>query len=47
MSEVLFSSWGDLINDNRSPENQSSGVDPQIALPEKFNEDATIKAFIG
>jgi len=47
MSEVLFSSWGDRITDNRSPANQSSGPDPEIALPETFNQDKAIKAFIG
>ena len=47
MSEVLFSSWGDRITDNRNPAKQGAGADPQVALPEKFNQDAAIKAFIG
>ena len=47
MNEILFSSWGDQITDNRNPAQLSSGTDSQIALPEQFNQDATIKAFIG
>ncbi|MBW2177007.1 MAG: FAD-dependent oxidoreductase [Deltaproteobacteria bacterium] len=47
MNEILFSSWGDQITDNRNAANQGSGTDPQIALPEQFNQDAAIKAFIG
>ncbi|MEN8243814.1 MAG: FAD-dependent oxidoreductase [Thermodesulfobacteriota bacterium] len=47
MSEILFSSWGDQITDNRNPDKQSSGKDAQAALPEQFNQDAGIKAFIG
>ncbi len=47
MNEILFSSWGDQITDNRNPAKLSSGTDSQIALPEQFNQDATIKAFIG
>ena len=47
MNEILFSSWGDQITDNRNPAKLSSGTDSQIALPEQFNQDAAIKAFIG
>ena len=47
MSEILFSSWGDQITDNRNPAQLSSGTDSQIALPEQFDQDEAIKAFIG
>ena len=47
MSEILFSSWGDQITDNRNPDKPSSGKDAQTALPEQFSQDADIKAFIG
>jgi formate dehydrogenase beta subunit len=47
MHDVLFSSWGDQITDNRNPAQQRSGAGPATALPEQFNQDSTIKAFIG
>ena len=47
MNEILFSSWGDQITDNRGSANQGSETDVQLALPDAFDQDAAIKAFIG
>ncbi len=47
MNEILFSSWGDEVVDNRG--NKSHGFKPikNVALPEYFKQDTRIKALIG
>jgi formate dehydrogenase (NADP+) beta subunit len=47
MNEILFSSWGNEVVDNRG--NKSHGFKPikNVELPEYFKQDTRIKALIG
>ncbi len=47
MSEILFSSWGGKVVDNRGKEPQNFEVVKNIALPEFFKQDEHIKALFG
>lgn len=47
MNNILFSSWGGRIIDNRGKEPQSYESVDHITLPEYFNEKEKIKALMG
>lgn len=47
MNDILFSSWGGRIVDNRGREPQGYESIEPMALPEIFNEGQTIQALIG
>ena len=45
--DILFSSWGSEIVDNRTTADRDIKPVQQIALPEHFKQDEAIKAFMG
>jgi formate dehydrogenase beta subunit len=47
MKDILFSSWGNEVIDNRNKNEKDFDSVAQITLPEQFRQDETIKAFIG
>ena len=47
MKDILFSSWGNELIDNRNKSEGGFDSVEQITLPEQFKQDETIKAFIG
>ena len=47
MNEILFSSWGDEVLDNREKDAQAFLPASNIELPEYFKQDTRIKALIG
>jgi len=47
MSQILFSSWGGEVVDNRGKESQAFLPASHIELPEYFKQDVKIKALIG
>ncbi|RLC32099.1 dihydropyrimidine dehydrogenase subunit A [Candidatus Woesebacteria bacterium] len=47
MNDILFSSWGGRIIDNRGKEPQTYESVNHVTLPEYFNEKEKIKALIG
>lgn len=47
MSQILFSSWGGEILDNRGKESRAFLSASNIELPEYFKQDVKIKALIG
>jgi formate dehydrogenase beta subunit len=47
MADILFSSWGGVIVDNRGkPEGEKQSV-PNLNLPLEFDKDKKVRAFIG
>ncbi len=47
MAEILFSSWGGEVVDNRGKEGQDVEPVNKIDLPEHFRQDETVKALMG
>lgn len=47
MAEILFSSWGGEVVDNRGKEPQEYETVNKVSLPEYFQQDEEIKALIG
>jgi formate dehydrogenase beta subunit len=47
MTDILFSSWGGLVVDNRGKEPKDYEKVENISLPSQFKQDENIKAFIG
>ncbi len=47
MAEILFSSWGGEVVDNRSKEPQEYETASKVSLPEYFQQNEEIKALIG
>jgi formate dehydrogenase beta subunit len=47
MAEILFSSWGGEVVDNRGKEGQDFAPVNTIDLPEHFRQDETIQALMG
>ena len=47
MTNILFSSWGDEVVDNRGKEPQSYVPVNTLELPEHFKQDEKIKGFMG
>ncbi|MBW1644716.1 MAG: FAD-dependent oxidoreductase [Deltaproteobacteria bacterium] len=47
MAEILFSSWGGEVVDNRGKEPQDFETVGKVSLPEYFQQDEEIKALIG
>ncbi|NIR13435.1 MAG: hypothetical protein GWN86_05595, partial [Desulfobacterales bacterium] len=47
MDNILFSSWGGRIVDNRGREPQAYEPVDHVELPEYFKQDEKIKALIG
>jgi formate dehydrogenase beta subunit len=47
MKDILFSSWGDRIVDNRGKDSGNHEGTDYVALPEYFNKDQKIKAMMG
>jgi formate dehydrogenase beta subunit len=47
MAEILFSSWGGEVVDNRSKEPQEYETASKVSLPEYFQQDEKIEALIG
>ena len=47
MNNILFSSWGGLIIDNRGKEPQTYESVDHVTLPEYFDDKAKIKAVMG
>ena len=47
MAEILFSSWGGEVVDNRGKEPQEYETVSKVSLPEYFQQDEEIKALIG
>ena len=47
MQDILFSSWGGVILDNRGRDPQDFEPVDQIELPEYFKQDEKIKALMG
>ncbi len=47
MTDILFSSWGGVVTDNRSKPDQEKQPVSNLNLPLEFDKDKGIKAFIG
>jgi formate dehydrogenase beta subunit len=47
MTDILFSSWGGVITDNREKPDSERQTIPGLNLPVEFDQDKKIKAFIG
>jgi len=47
MTDILFSSWGGVITDNRGKPDSERQAIPGLNLPVEFDQDKKIKAFIG
>ena len=47
MTDIIFSSWGGEIIENRGNETQNQASIKQLDLPEYFKQDQKIKAFMG
>jgi len=47
MNDILFSSWGEQVVDNRGKEAETYASVSTIELPESFKQDENLKAFIG
>ena len=47
MAEILFSSWGGEVVDNRNKDIQDFETVNNLELPEYFRQDESIKALIG
>lgn len=47
MTDILFSSWGGVITDNRGKPDSERQTIPGLNLPVEFDQDKKIKAFIG
>jgi formate dehydrogenase beta subunit len=47
MDQIIFSSWGGEVVDNREKDIQSFSPVSHVELPENFKQDAKIKALIG
>ncbi|MBN2706001.1 MAG: FAD-dependent oxidoreductase [Deltaproteobacteria bacterium] len=47
MAEILFSSWGGELVDNRGKENQDFEPVNNLELPEYFRQDEAVKALMG
>lgn len=47
MNDILFSSWGGEVVDNRSKDPETFTAVESVELPEHFKQDETIKALIG
>src|SRR5512139_1148193 len=47
MTDILFSSWGGVITDNRGKAEADRQAPPNLALPLDFDQEKKIKAFIG
>ncbi len=47
MNEILFSSWGGEVVDNRGKESEAFAGAAAVELPEHFKQDDQIKALIG
>jgi formate dehydrogenase (NADP+) beta subunit len=47
MTDILFSSWGGMVTDNRGKPEEERKAPPGLTLPLEFDHDKTIKAFAG
>lgn len=47
MTDILFSSWGGVVTDNRGKSDQERQAVAGLNLPLEFDKDKKIKAFIG
>ncbi|KAF0123683.1 MAG: formate dehydrogenase beta subunit, partial [bacterium] len=47
MSDILFSSWGGVVVDNRGKEPENYEKIEKVPLPEQFAQDENINALIG
>src|SRR3990170_6432354 len=47
MTDILFSSWGGVVTDNRGKAEAERQPVPGLSLPLEFDKDRTIKAFVG
>ena len=47
MTDILFSSWGGVITDNRGRSETERRAVPNLDLPIEFDQERKIKAFVG
>ena len=47
MTDILFSSWGGVITDNRGKAEADRQAVPNLNLPLEFDKEKKIKAFVG
>ncbi|HSB03733.1 MAG TPA: FAD-dependent oxidoreductase, partial [Thermodesulfobacteriota bacterium] len=47
MTDILFSSWGGVVTDNRGKAEAERQAVPNLNLPLEFDKEKTIKAFLG
>lgn len=47
MTDILFSSWGGVVTDNRGKLDLERQASPSLNLPLEFDKDKKIRAFIG
>jgi formate dehydrogenase beta subunit len=47
MSDILFSSWGGVVTDNRGKPEAERQTAPALSLPLEFDKERKIKAFVG
>ena len=47
MTDILFSSWGGVITDNREKAEAERQAVPNLNLPLEFDKEKKIKAFVG
>ncbi len=47
MTDILFSSWGEVIVDNREKDPEDHEIPENLSLPQQFGGDDHIKALIG
>jgi formate dehydrogenase beta subunit len=47
MTDILFSSWGGVITDNRGKAEAERQVAPNLNLPLEFDKEKKIRAFVG
>ena len=47
MTDILFSSWGGVVTDNRGKSEAERNLIPNLNLPPEFDKDRKIRAFMG